>query len=295
MNNFFVSNITSLVVILSVFACTSNPLDNNEQVKGDKVTVTGSLLLSDGASPEGAFVWLKNYDIGTHANENGEFKITLPAELRNGTGTVQRDTLYFYIANYFIERAYVNIIEGEFQYLSGDLDANGRLRNPIMMKRFMTITTTVIPPQLSLTDSGTVVVKVKMQAENGCGIVTNNFVGAQDPRREIGDTTALELGAVLIKNLETNQLYIVRTPRVDLGPERLVPCDYDPIFRKLEFVPANISMAPGKYEMIPYLWLNPNNVPIALLEKLGRHVDELNANYLQKPIKRLGGFFELQN
>ncbi|MFQ5632252.1 MAG: hypothetical protein ACE5I1_26070 [bacterium] len=51
----------------------------------------------------------------------------------------------------------------------------------------------------------------------------------------------------------------------------------------------------GEYEIIPYLLVQPEDVPQKMLDKLGRDVDMLATTYLNKPMRREGGRFVRRN
>lgn len=50
----------------------------------------------------------------------------------------------------------------------------------------------------------------------------------------------------------------------------------------------------GQYEVIPYLLVEPEGVPQALLCKIGLQVNALDANYLAKTMRRQDGRFEIK-
>ncbi|MFQ5632251.1 MAG: hypothetical protein ACE5I1_26065, partial [bacterium] len=253
-------------VMLFIAACTSNPIDDDNTISVDKTEISGRVTIPDGASPERVYVWLQGYNLGAFTDKNGAYALRLPAEQQGGSGTVQRDTLYFYLANYFIETAHVDIVEGKFRFFSADLDAEGKVRD-ITMQRALQIETQVraVPAKIQA-NPDTIRALVKLRADVGCVVVRNPFVGQQTTQRVIGDTTALKLGALLIKNLDTEKLIILRSTEYDSGAERLNPCDYDTYLRKLDFFAGDVGLLPGNYDATPYLWFEPATVPTALLD-----------------------------
>lgn len=291
----FFLRLMHFAMIISLAACTSNPFDHDDEIGDGQRRMTGKVSIFDGASPERVFVWMKGMNLSTYTDANGEYSFRLSDGVADRSGVVQRDTLYFYLANYQIARRYVDIIEGTFKYSSADLDEDGVARETIM-RRTIIINSIVsfMPNRLDETASNAIRVLVKLSAEEGCAPVFNPFVGALTVQREAGDSTAYPLGAVLIRNLDSDAVFTVRSQETDDGADRMAPCSWDTYYLKLDFTADEVGLPPGRYEVAPYLWLEPENAPDALLDVIGRENNELNANYFKKPMKRLGGSFELQ-
>lgn len=275
-------------VLAAIVACTSNPISNENVVEMDRTTIAGQVQLLDGGSPQNVYVWLKGYDLGKWTDENGKFNLVLPADQRSGGGTVQKDTIYFYLTNYFIERAVVSILEGQFLFQRDDIDAEGKLRKPVVLQKFLTISTTAD----FFPNSDSVRIRVSLEADTSCARVVNPFIVRHD---KMYDPVIDTLGAVLIKNVNSDDVIVLRSDPAAAGSEILVACKNAPVERDLIFLAKKLSMQPGQYEIIPYLRFEPENTPLALLEKMGTAVNELSANYLQKPIRRNGGRFILEN
>ncbi|MFQ5754128.1 MAG: hypothetical protein ACE5HI_19235, partial [bacterium] len=247
--------------------------------------------LNDGASPEGVFLWLAGYNISTYTNQDGEFQVLLPPQPKqvSATGTVEHDTLYFYLANYLLETARVMIVDGEFFYAREDIDKDGKVRGPIVMQRFLQISTYVTPPIVPIDFSDTIFVKTQLQADISCaevGIPKVDEINRKSNERP--------LGAILVKKLDSEQVFIVRSDSLAEGNYVETVCR-NTVILELKFVFAYVQLPPGVYEVIPYLWITPKGAPQGLLEKLGSHVNELGRNYLQKPMRRKDGSFEVMN
>ncbi|MFQ5770720.1 MAG: hypothetical protein ACE5HX_09300, partial [bacterium] len=63
--------------------------------------------------------------------------------------------------------------------------------------------------------------------------------------------------------------------------------------RSLSFSLLTFRLPAARYEVIPYLLVIREDVPVELLDSLGSGITALNPNYLKMPIKRLGGEFEV--
>ncbi|MFQ5752551.1 MAG: hypothetical protein ACE5HI_11190 [bacterium] len=272
------------------YSCTGNPFGGDE-ISGGRRQISGQVILNDGASPEGVFLWLAGYNIGTYTNQNGDFQVLLPPQNKQVgvTGTVEQDTLYFYLANYLLETAYVTIAEGEFLYDRGDIDKNGQVRGPIVMQRFLRISTQVTPPVVQADSSMIIKVETHLQAEIACaevGVPLIDHIDRHSPYRP--------LGAILLKNLDTNEVFTVRADSNAVGNYIENVCS-TPVKLDLQFEFTQALLPAGQYQVVPYLFVNPEDVPGRLLDKLGFSVNSLNRHYFQKPMRRKDGQFVVSN
>ncbi|MFQ5632354.1 MAG: hypothetical protein ACE5I1_26590, partial [bacterium] len=168
----------------------------------------------------------------------------------------------------------------------GDIDANGKVREPVVLQRALRISTEA---KLRSDMPNLFEVVVTLQSDEvACAKALNPLIGVKD-RLNAVDT----LGAVILKNLDTEALTIVRSTPQSNGNEVLVVCK-SPLQRKLSFDTAQLALPPGSYQAIPYILIEPEDVPLGLLTIIGSQVNGLNAAYLQKPMRRDGGFFEVK-
>lgn len=283
------------MVINLIIGCTGSPI-GDEEIK-DKRKIQGVVALDDGANPEGIIVWLKNKDILTETDDKGEFSLLLPKLTiqQSERGTIEHDTLYFYVANYTIVTAVVRIVEGEFRFLEADLDKEGNVRGPIELKRFMHIKTEITKSFVENDYSDTIDVNLKLQADFGCASVTNPRINETDSQRTNENASPVDtLGAIIFRNVASKQIKIHLSDPNASNNERLIACNDFPVIRSLRFTLADVSLLPGKYDVIPYILVDPENVPPQLIRKIGQQVNELNANYLQKPMRRDDALFEIR-
>lgn len=285
------SGILLVVIFLSLFfGCTANPF-GKDKIISDKSQITGRVILNDRANPEGVYVWLKGYNLVTQTNQNGDFEIRLPPQPNQGTrgSAIEQDTLYFYLANYLIETAEVMISEGKFLYLHGDIDKNGQVRGPIVLRRFLQIRTKVSPQIVQVNYTGNILVETQLQADINCASIGIPKINQVDRRSPDGP-----LGAIFVKSLDTGKVHIVRYDSSAEGNFMVTVCQ-NPVIRDLKFDFSNFQFSPGKYEVIPYLLVNPEAVPQKLLEIVSLPFNDLNSNYLHKPIRREDGRLEVRN
>ena len=284
-----------LIVALLVFfcSCTSNPFDDST-VDIDKKQITGMVTLSDGASPQGVYVWLKGYDLATQTDEQGNFSVRLPAQRNQGiaSGSIESDTLYFYLDNYLLETAVVKILDGEFIFGRDDIDGNGNVDGLVEMRRFLQISTSVDPPVVSANFAGSVLVEARIWALINCAKV-------RIPKAT-GDRQSQDgpLGAVLFKKVNSEEFFAFEAnpnTEPDEEPNWVFTVCSDPSIRSLELSFSENPLPSGEYEVIPFIMVNPVNVPNRLLEIANLPFNELGAAYLKKPMRREDGRFRVIN
>lgn len=270
------------------FNCLENPFGNQDEIR-DKRQVSGQVFFAAGGAAAGVFVWLDIYNVSVPTDAEGKFKLVLPAA-QSRSGLVQEGVLYFYIANYQLASARVKILNGEFLPLEGDLDKQGQVREPVVMRRAVNIVTEVIPASLPA-NAPSLLIRASVVADEGCAIVYNPLM--PEVPYNMPDTAGL--GAAIFRHLASGEFFIVRLDPQGRANERIVPCSYDSLHREL-MIPINqLPVMPvGKYEVIPYLLCEPENTPSGLLAKLGLELNELGANFLKKPMRRTGGVFEIR-
>ncbi len=270
------------------FNCSENPFGGEDKIS-DRRQVRGQVVFGNGDAAAGVFVWLDRYDLSARTAEDGRFVLALPP-LQNQQGVVAEGTLYFYLADYKLATAQVKITEGQFAFDQAGIDAEGRLRGPIVMVRAVDIVTLVTPPAWPA-NQDSLEITVRLVADEGCVLVYNPLLDVV-PRDGVDFAP---LGAALLHHTATGQVFTLRTSAAGSGAERLQPCANQPIHRRLMAAGPQLQHLPaGRYEVIPYLWLEPEGTPQALLAHLGAEVNELGESYLKKPMHRQPAIFEIR-
>lgn len=277
-------------VLLSSFllcGCTENPFGGKSEVTGGRIEISGGVSLSDESAPEGIVVWLEGINISSRTDAAGHFRLALPrGPAGQPPGPVSEHRVCFYLANYSLETISVAIWGDEFFYDRGDIDATGKVRKPVVLRRTLRIETLARPhPE----NPDRIEVAVDLQADQvSCIEALNPLIGVRDRLSPV-DT----LGAILLQNLGNDAVTIIRSDPAVAGNERLFVCQ-SPLTRVLQFDASQYNLPPGTYRAIPYILVEPPDVPRALLNHIGTHVNALRAGYLDKPMRRRGGEFELK-
>lgn len=267
-----------LLFLSGLFHCTELPYGGNEISSGHR-KISGKVELHDGGSPENVYVWLSNFDIGTRTDKAGEFTIILPPKsVQAVSGTF---TLYYYIANYLLASSEVVTRDGEFVYDQGDINKKGQLCLPKVLRRFLSVTTSVSPS--SVTENYTETIKVTVSLRATIDSVTVIIPGS----------SGYTLGAVFIRKLDSPGVFIYESIP-GLAPRRQLMIGSVPTTLKMTFNLVMKPLAKGKYEVVPYVLPAHQKIPVGLMQSIGADVEGLNTNYLNIPFRREGGEFEVR-
>ncbi|MBL7074421.1 hypothetical protein ISS37_04180 [candidate division KSB1 bacterium] len=269
-----------------LWGCTENPFTfSEEDISYGSRQIRGKVILSDGSSPEGVYVWLEGFNIDMRTDEAGQFQVTLPPPASQGTpgGVSGVFDLYFYLANYHLTSSRVIVRNGTFSYGQGDIDKNGELMGPIILTKFLHISTQVTPAFIDTDFDGSVYVKITLQA-------TTDTVTVVFPR------LAQDLvGSVFLRKLDSDEVFILTTNSVGYITNSAELIGRSPYNRTMVFAFRSGAYPPGDYEVIPYLLVKHEVIPQGLIESFGENVEELGPNYLKIPFQRQGGRFEIRN
>ena len=270
------------VFLASLSGCVENPFGEDKISPGSR-QVGGTVRLHDGSSPEGVYVWLESFNIGTYTDENGRFQVTLPPPGSEGTpgGVSGVFDLYFYLANYRFTSSRVIVGNGTFAYAKGDINKDGELIGAKILTRFLSISTQVTPSVIGEDSDSTAYVKIYVKITLQASIDTVTVVF---PR------LAEDLvGSVFLRKLDSEEVYILTTNSVGYVTNSAELIGRSPYNRTMVFDLRPGAFSQGDYEVIPYLLVKHEIIPQKLLESLGSNIEELGPDYLKIPFGREGG------
>lgn len=263
-----------LVLGFAFTGCLSNPFGEN-QIRGGSRSLRGEVAFHEGGPGHQVYVWLEGIELGTFTDKQGAFELVLPTDLsRNSNAPTNRLLkLYFYVANYSMRQRRVLIRDGQFVYDRGDVTKNGKLASQVVLKRFLSVRSAISPARVPENYSGIITASVTLQASvDSVTVVFPNAIGGM-------------LGAVLLRNLDTEQVFIYEAVPglASVESERI---GFVSRTRSLGFGINQRPLPPGRYEVVPYLLIAHEPVPEALLASIAPHVIALTPNYLKLPIRR---------
>jgi hypothetical protein len=264
-----------------IYGCTSNPFGDDE-ISQEKRKISGVARLADQSSAKGIMVWMAGFNISTLTDEGGGFEIALPPKGSQGStgGLSGIFNMYFFMANYLLDSAQVVVQNGAFVYGRGDVNKEGKLSVPRSLRRFLRISTALLPPAVEKNFPNRIGVNVTLEA-----IIDTATVIFP---RSVGGF----LGAVFFKRVGSEDL-IIYEPVAGANTRDISLIGRVSSSRLIVFTLLQLSLPPGQYEVIPYLLIRHQLLPPGMLASLGA-VEGLSPAYLNLPLRREGGQFEVR-
>lgn len=254
-------------------ACTGNSLfDDNISVSENR-TLKGRVLLLHESNYAGTYVWLEGFNDGTFTDSDGNFRFDLPEpSAQPGGGLNGIFNVYFYCANFKIEKAAVLMLNGNIEQSRGDVNADGRIYPDIVLTKLLEMRTRVSPDTLYEQREDTVITTVYLE----------NLVDTVRIRTYRGNPDAL---IVLPENGAPSEATIF-PGRQTVWTEEVIttPLEYTIVYSFL----LNFFQ-PGVYNFIPILEIVQPGIPDELLYSLGTDVYGLSSDYLALPFRRQNG------
>ncbi len=269
------------LLLITLSSCTKTPFGSDDIYSGAR-QITGTVELYDGTNAENVYVWLEGFSIGTYTDNNGDFSLSLPSKSSSGTsaGTSGNFNLYFYVANYTLKSALVMIRENEFVYSRGDINKEGKLSSPMVLRRFLRIQTDISPGSVSASYTDPINVNVSLTATDSASVILPKSMGEL-------------LGAILVKNIDSPGVQIYESVPSLINNAKLLVGSYQKTI-SMTFTLIYKPLNPGKYEVIPFFLIAHEEIPGALLSSITNDMEQLNSNYLNIPFVRQGGAFEVR-
>ncbi|MBC7187752.1 MAG: hypothetical protein H5U38_12030 [Calditrichaeota bacterium] len=278
-----------LFALVVAGGCTHNPF-GDDQIVAPGAEIRGQVLLQDGSSPEGVYVWLEHFAAGTWTDARGQFRLPLSVTgAQAGTGVTGSFRLFFYLGNYAVQTAEVVLRNGVLMPGHGDVDSEGVLRRPVILPRLLSVTTRVEPDSFPPAVGGdvspgsfqgtTIEVSVTLRADV-------DSLPVLLPNRRAGPAALL-----FIRGLDPGSS-VQLIPQESLGAllAPLVPDTITPVGRSWSggFYLSKGALPAGRYEVVPYVLVPQSSVPEALLASLGVSPTP-GLSYLKLPFKRRQG------
>jgi len=276
--------IALLLIWVLIFSCTSNPLFKEDQIKSEQIS--GQILLDDESTPDNIYVWLEGFELSTLTDSQGRFTISIPSPETRGLGSNFNGevSLYFYVANYYIDSTKIIFANGKLLEDQAAIDSVGELTATRTLRKMASVE---IFAGQSLPDSNVLKFYITLTSFD-----YNIKVYSLRELLKYPQTGFIRTGFI-IESLENSQLIIfIDRPESFLWGDVLLAAApqewrYD--------VDLDIFDLPvGHYRIVPYLLFPQNGIPDALLESISSTVEKFNEDYLLLPMKREGGEFEIR-
>ncbi len=289
------------LVIVSLFNCTSNPIDNDE-VSTRNQQIKGTIALSDNASPNEVYVWLSGVEVGTFTDVDGKFDLILPtSNAQSGGGISGHFYLYFYMANYRLDSVSVAIRKGVVQTGQGDINDNGELEETIRLQKLLNVYISASPTSYPyFTDNISII-------QEYCDIYT----GFEEPLVVLVDLTSFShslfikfpntstgpASILFLENIDPDQQF---TKRIAVSEtiinSSLISQELNREFRSWigSFKLEPDMLPPGQYRIIPYFFVQQNIVPQALMDGLYLSSNNPGLDFINIPMKHNNVILEIK-
>lgn len=276
--------LAGLFCALIVVGCTESPFKDDISPPPTKITGRVDLHRIDGDNSN-VYVWLDGLNVSTHTDSAGHFELQFPREVNSGNAVTGAFKLYCFVANYSIATAEIIVNDGLFQYSQGDLDRLGHVNHVMSMFKILHITTIVQPRWVASDSDDPIDVQVTLQAvTDSVTVIFPKSVGGL-------------LGGLFFRSVETGQIFI-DIPDEGADTREHVRIGQQPLSRRGVFQLngsnfRDLTLPIGNYEIIPFFFIEHEDMPQKLFDSIGEKVDEPDPEFLKIPFKRDGGRFRV--
>lgn len=273
-SKFFTSTGLILALVLSS-GCTHNPFGGDDEISS-KRTVSGQVNLERSEDSGGLYVWMEGIDTGTFTDDEGNFQLTLPPpSSQPGGGFTGTADLYFYMANFKVDTANLILRNGEFLYSQEEIDEKGNFRQLRTMNKLLSINTSLSPASIDTGFSGNIRATITID-------VWDLQVELQTVR---SDFQYFAVAAMEKQNSNSPfvRSFIMGATKTDTTLTRGRHVFVSDYFYPSSFLPA------GEFIIMPYMWINQDNIPPKLIESLDAPYARYNESYVNLPFQRSGG------
>ncbi len=266
--------------------CTDSPFDN--EIKPEARVMRGQVRLDDPQDAlAGVYVWLEGVNLSTRTDNTGKFQIEIPTSLTSAGGVAVNGVfrLYCYVANYTVSSAEIVVRNGQFEYGHGGLTPSGDLKEPMRLFKILTITTIVDPPV------------VPRDYRAGIDMQTTFAATMDSVLLVVPKSVGGLLGGIFFRHLQTGDIFI-DIPDLGADTRDRFLVGNQPVSRRQIFQLNGVNfrelfLPAGDFEVIPFFFIEQENLPSGLLKSLGENVEGPNEEYLRIPFRREGGAFQV--
>jgi len=276
--------IALLVIYVLIFSCTSNPLFKEDQVKSEQIS--GQILLDDESTPDNIYVWLEGFNLSTFTDSQGRFTLSIPSPEARGLGSNFNGevSLYFYVANYYIDSTTIIFANGRLLEDQAAINNVGEITATHTLRKMASV---VIFADQSLTNSNVLKVFIALTS-----IDYNIKVYSLRELLKYPQTGFIRTG-LIIESLGGSQLRIfLNRPESFLWSDVLIV--NEPQRWTFDLNLETLGLPVGQYRVVPYLLFPQKGVPDALRKSISSNVEEFDEDYLLLPLKREGGEFAIE-
>ncbi|MBC8345297.1 MAG: hypothetical protein ISR82_01560 [Candidatus Marinimicrobia bacterium] len=274
--------------IFMVSSCDYNPFFGKDKISNRKIS--GHVQLDKvefypSGYHEGVLVWIEGLGIKTFTDIDGSFELTLPAanDISSGGIADGEYTIHFFMGNYQISILKVKFAAGQVVADPQVIDIDGTLKRTIILKRIMGLKTTVSPEIITSGFDDDIIVAIDLTADR---------IDLYVKLRKLQDRSETIYTGLLIQNSSTKKLaYTVNIDSASLDREFIARPSKN---FEININYADLNLPKDTYEVIPYIFIEREDIPAALLSAIGFGYNDFSQNFFQFPFKRSGGKLVIQ-
>jgi len=278
-----IKNKAIIFLLASLFSCTSNPFWDDSGIM--EMKITGEVLTENNQTNVPVSIWLETFDLYTTTDSIGSFSFSI-TNSQTPTGSMNGPVnLYFYIHNYELDSVTIYFTNGMFAKEQSDFSDDGRLLNPVEMKKLLSGEVEIHFNKNSIQLRDTLRISFNFKTHSAVSIDTYKYILEEDSSdfysglffRSLTDSEPVKIyrfsGTDQFGNSVEDQL------------QYLTYKENDSITWTYYLLSDSLNLSLGDYEALPYLLIRHDQIPIGLIEALGGDsVLTLSAYYLDLPL-----------
>jgi len=277
-----IKNKTIVFLLISLFSCTSNPFwDDSGTIE---MKITGKVITENNQTNVPVSVWLETFDLYTTTDSVGYFSISINNSQTSYGSMNGPVNLYLYIHNYELDSVTVYFTNGMFSKEQTDFSEDGELLNPVEMKKILSGEVILHFNKNSIQTRDTLRVSFNLETHSAVSIDTYKYILQEDGSdfhsglffRSLTDNETV----TIYRFSGTNQF----GNSVDDQLRNLAYEKDESITWTYYLLSDSLNLSSGDYEVLPYLLIRHDQIPIGLIDAYGGDsVLTLSAYFLDLP------------
>jgi len=277
-----IKNKTIVFLLISLFSCTSNPFwDDSGTIE---MKITGKVITENNQTNVPVSVWLETFDLYTTTDSVGYFSISINNSQTSYGSMNGPVNLYLYIHNYELDSVTVYFTNGMFSKEQTDFSEDGELLNPVEMKKILSGEVILHFNKNSIQTRDTLRVSFNLETHSVVSIDTYKYILQEDGSdfhsglffRSLTDNETV----TIYRFTGTNQF----GNSVDDQLRNLAYEKDESITWTYYLLSDSLNLSSGDYEVLPYLLIRHDQIPIGLIDAYGGDsVLTLSAYFLDLP------------
>ena len=262
-----IKNKTIVFLLISLFSCTSNPFwDDSGTIE---MKITGKVITENNQTNVPVSVWLETFDLYTTTDSVGYFSISINNSQTSYGSMNGPVNLYLYIHNYELDSVTVYFTNGMFSKEQTDFSEDGELLNPVEMKKILSGEVILHFNKNSIQTRDTLRVSFNLETHSVVSIDTYKYILQEDGSdfhsglffRSLTDNETV----TIYRFSGTNQF----GNSVDDQLRNLAYEKDESITWTYYLLSDSLNLSSGDYEVLPYLLIRHDQIPIGLIEAHG--------------------------